>query len=302
MVEHFGEDRKGGSGLLGEEKEGSRLVDEEGGLSGVWIGWTVKDPGRLRLRMGARLDGRTSWSAWLHQSPFYVYPANGPQHLTQSMLGESCESLTYFLCLLWIFSDTELVRLLASVCMQVDKDKSKHRGKTLMTRSKSRQSLNNVPVPPDDKGGLKVKKKTSCCLNNPYYVVVIYILFNLNKMYSTFYYSTPWHEHVWLLSPSSPGGVGCQTGSDDSSWLTPWGTAFHPTAWLHFQTMLKLHWTPRWRRIGSLLPCLMGRWHKPLPWEEMTSALPGQSRAKMLVRHSDIINSWSFLQHNYWSL
>ncbi|XP_030612511.1 ankyrin repeat and SAM domain-containing protein 6 isoform X2 [Archocentrus centrarchus] len=51
--------------------------------------------------------------------------------------------------------DTELVRLLASVCMQVDKDKSKHRGRTLMTRSKSRQSLNNVPVPPDDKGGLK---------------------------------------------------------------------------------------------------------------------------------------------------
>uniref|UniRef100_A0A8P4G5J6 Ankyrin repeat and sterile alpha motif domain containing 6 n=1 Tax=Dicentrarchus labrax TaxID=13489 RepID=A0A8P4G5J6_DICLA len=51
--------------------------------------------------------------------------------------------------------DTELVRLLASVCMQVDKDKSKHRGRALMTRSKSRQSLNNVPVPPDDKGGLK---------------------------------------------------------------------------------------------------------------------------------------------------
>ncbi|XP_047424776.1 ankyrin repeat and SAM domain-containing protein 6-like isoform X2 [Mugil cephalus] len=52
--------------------------------------------------------------------------------------------------------DTELVRLLASVCMQVVKDKSKHRGRTLMTRSKSRQSLNNVPVPPpDDKGGLK---------------------------------------------------------------------------------------------------------------------------------------------------
>ncbi|KAG7216728.1 hypothetical protein INR49_021111 [Caranx melampygus] len=52
--------------------------------------------------------------------------------------------------------DTELVRLLAaSVCMQVDKDKSKHRDRTLMTRSKSRQSLNNVPVPPDDKGGLK---------------------------------------------------------------------------------------------------------------------------------------------------
>lgn len=51
--------------------------------------------------------------------------------------------------------DTELVRLLASVCMQVDKDKSKHWGKGLMARSKSRQSLNHVPVPPDDKGGLK---------------------------------------------------------------------------------------------------------------------------------------------------
>uniref|UniRef100_A0A4W6FZB8 Ankyrin repeat and sterile alpha motif domain containing 6 n=1 Tax=Lates calcarifer TaxID=8187 RepID=A0A4W6FZB8_LATCA len=50
--------------------------------------------------------------------------------------------------------DTELVRLLASVCMQVD-NKTKHRGRALMTRSKSRQSLNNVPVPPDDKGGLK---------------------------------------------------------------------------------------------------------------------------------------------------
>ncbi|XP_014836910.1 PREDICTED: ankyrin repeat and SAM domain-containing protein 6 isoform X1 [Poecilia mexicana] len=51
--------------------------------------------------------------------------------------------------------DTELVRLLASVCMQVDKDKSKHRGRALISRSKSRQSLNNIPVPPDDKGGLK---------------------------------------------------------------------------------------------------------------------------------------------------
>uniref|UniRef100_A0A3B5L588 SAM domain-containing protein n=1 Tax=Xiphophorus couchianus TaxID=32473 RepID=A0A3B5L588_9TELE len=51
--------------------------------------------------------------------------------------------------------DTELVRLLASVCMQVDKDKSKHRGRALTSLSKSRQSLNNIPVPPDDKGGLK---------------------------------------------------------------------------------------------------------------------------------------------------
>ena len=50
------------------------------------------------------------------------------------------------------FSDTELVRLLASVCMMVDKDKSKQRGKTLV---KKRLSA-NVPEPPDDKGGLKV--------------------------------------------------------------------------------------------------------------------------------------------------
>lgn len=57
----------------------------------------------------------------------------------------------------WILSDTELVRLLASVCMQVDKDKAKHHGRASVTRSKSRQSLNNVPVPPDDKGGLKVR-------------------------------------------------------------------------------------------------------------------------------------------------
>ncbi|XP_061878058.1 ankyrin repeat and SAM domain-containing protein 6-like isoform X2 [Entelurus aequoreus] len=49
--------------------------------------------------------------------------------------------------------DTELVRLLASVCMQVDKDRSKQRGRT--THSKSRPSLNNAPVLPDDKGGLK---------------------------------------------------------------------------------------------------------------------------------------------------
>ncbi|GCB69927.1 ankyrin repeat and SAM domain-containing protein 6-like [Scyliorhinus torazame] len=49
--------------------------------------------------------------------------------------------------------DTELVRLLASVCMQVDKEKSKPKSKT-MSRSKSKISL-NIPVPPDDKGGLK---------------------------------------------------------------------------------------------------------------------------------------------------
>ncbi|KAI1889026.1 hypothetical protein AGOR_G00174820 [Albula goreensis] len=49
--------------------------------------------------------------------------------------------------------DTELVRLLASVCMQVDRDKGKSRARPL-TRSKSRQCL-SIPVPPDDKGGLK---------------------------------------------------------------------------------------------------------------------------------------------------
>ncbi|XP_028823770.1 ankyrin repeat and SAM domain-containing protein 6 isoform X2 [Denticeps clupeoides] len=50
--------------------------------------------------------------------------------------------------------DTELVRLLASVCMQVDKEKIKQRGKPPLTRSKSRNSL-NMPFPPDDRGGLK---------------------------------------------------------------------------------------------------------------------------------------------------
>uniref|UniRef100_UPI00398E521B ankyrin repeat and SAM domain-containing protein 6-like isoform X2 n=1 Tax=Pristiophorus japonicus TaxID=55135 RepID=UPI00398E521B len=49
--------------------------------------------------------------------------------------------------------DTELVRLLASVCMQVDKEKSKPKSK-MMSRSKSKLSL-NIPVPPEDKGGLK---------------------------------------------------------------------------------------------------------------------------------------------------
>ncbi|XP_061614963.1 ankyrin repeat and SAM domain-containing protein 6-like [Phyllopteryx taeniolatus] len=51
--------------------------------------------------------------------------------------------------------DTELVRLLASVCMQVDKERSKHRGRTSVAHSKGRHALNNTPVPPDDKGGLK---------------------------------------------------------------------------------------------------------------------------------------------------
>ncbi|KAM6445615.1 ankyrin repeat and SAM domain-containing protein 6 [Rhynochetos jubatus] len=50
--------------------------------------------------------------------------------------------------------DTELVRLLASACMQVDKDKSKLNNRSSLLCSRSRQTL-NVPILPDDKGGLK---------------------------------------------------------------------------------------------------------------------------------------------------
>ncbi|XP_056308630.1 ankyrin repeat and SAM domain-containing protein 6 [Danio aesculapii] len=47
--------------------------------------------------------------------------------------------------------DTELVRLLASVCMLVDKDKSKQRGKAALKRRASA----SAPSPPEDKTGLK---------------------------------------------------------------------------------------------------------------------------------------------------
>ncbi|XP_010289569.1 PREDICTED: ankyrin repeat and SAM domain-containing protein 6-like, partial [Phaethon lepturus] len=50
--------------------------------------------------------------------------------------------------------DTELVRLLASACMQVDKDKNKLNNRSSLPCSRSRQSL-NVPMLPDDKGGLR---------------------------------------------------------------------------------------------------------------------------------------------------
>ncbi|NXY87582.1 ANKS6 protein, partial [Alcedo cyanopectus] len=50
--------------------------------------------------------------------------------------------------------DTELVRLLASACMQVDKDKNKLNSRASLPCSRSRQSL-NVQMLPDDKGGLK---------------------------------------------------------------------------------------------------------------------------------------------------
>lgn len=51
--------------------------------------------------------------------------------------------------------DTELVRLLASVCMQVNKDKGRPSHPPPLPHSKVRQPW-SVPVLPDDKGGLKV--------------------------------------------------------------------------------------------------------------------------------------------------
>ncbi|KAM4706377.1 ankyrin repeat and SAM domain-containing protein 6 [Rhinophrynus dorsalis] len=50
--------------------------------------------------------------------------------------------------------DTELVRLLASVCLQVDKEKSKQKNKSPLLNTKGKQTF-NIPVPPDDKAGLK---------------------------------------------------------------------------------------------------------------------------------------------------
>ncbi|MEQ2187595.1 hypothetical protein GOODEAATRI_006295 [Goodea atripinnis] len=51
---------------------------------------------------------------------------------------------------------SRLDRFNASHVSRVDKDKPKQRGRALISRSKSRQSLNNIPMPPDDKGGLKL--------------------------------------------------------------------------------------------------------------------------------------------------
>ncbi|KAM8966997.1 ankyrin repeat and SAM domain-containing protein 6 [Pelodytes ibericus] len=50
--------------------------------------------------------------------------------------------------------DTELIRLLASVCLEVDKEKSKQKSKHPLLSSKSNRSF-NIPVPPDDRAGLK---------------------------------------------------------------------------------------------------------------------------------------------------
>uniref|UniRef100_A0A8C2ZRF7 Ankyrin repeat and sterile alpha motif domain containing 6 n=1 Tax=Cyclopterus lumpus TaxID=8103 RepID=A0A8C2ZRF7_CYCLU len=102
-------------------------------------------------------DGVHGWTA-LMQATYH-----GNKDIVKYLLGQGADvnlraknGYTAFdLVMLLNDPDTELVRLLASVCMQVDKDKSKRRSGALLTRSKSRQSLNNVPVPPDDKGGLK---------------------------------------------------------------------------------------------------------------------------------------------------
>ncbi|XP_062841723.1 ankyrin repeat and SAM domain-containing protein 6-like isoform X2 [Trichomycterus rosablanca] len=58
---------------------------------------------------------------------------------------------TFDLVMLLNDPDTELVRLLAAVCMMVDKDKSKPRDKICTKKHLSP----NKPAPPDDKGGLK---------------------------------------------------------------------------------------------------------------------------------------------------
>ncbi|XP_021497177.1 ankyrin repeat and SAM domain-containing protein 6 isoform X1 [Meriones unguiculatus] len=50
--------------------------------------------------------------------------------------------------------DTELVRLLASVCMQVNKDRGRPSHRPPLPNSKARQPW-SIPVLPDDKGGLK---------------------------------------------------------------------------------------------------------------------------------------------------
>ncbi|KAG8572124.1 hypothetical protein GDO81_011921 [Engystomops pustulosus] len=48
--------------------------------------------------------------------------------------------------------DTELVRLLATVCLQSDKERSKQKNKTLFSKSKQPYT---IPLPPEDKAGLK---------------------------------------------------------------------------------------------------------------------------------------------------
>lgn len=57
--------------------------------------------------------------------------------------------------LIFVPTDTELVRLLASVCMQVNKVRGRPSHRPPLPHSKARQPW-SIPVLPDDKGGLKV--------------------------------------------------------------------------------------------------------------------------------------------------
>ncbi|XP_076868219.1 ankyrin repeat and SAM domain-containing protein 6 isoform X2 [Brachyhypopomus gauderio] len=111
---------------------------------------------QLLVEQGAdvdRQDGIHGWTA-LMQATYH-----GKKEVVKYLLNQGADvnlraknGYTAFdLVMLLNDPDTELVRLLASVCMMVDKDKCKPRGKNLI---KKRLSA-NVPVPPDDKGGLK---------------------------------------------------------------------------------------------------------------------------------------------------
>ncbi|XP_060110043.1 ankyrin repeat and SAM domain-containing protein 6 [Heteronotia binoei] len=51
--------------------------------------------------------------------------------------------------------DAEVIRLLASACMQVDKEKSKPSSKSAVLSWRNKPSFDAPPVVPDDKGGLK---------------------------------------------------------------------------------------------------------------------------------------------------
>ncbi|MEQ2220100.1 Ankyrin repeat and SAM domain-containing protein 6 [Ilyodon furcidens] len=115
---------------------------------------------QLMVEKKADVDKQDSVHGWtaLMQATYH-----GNKDIVKYLLGQGADvnlraknGYTAFdLVMLLNDPDTELVRLLASVCMQVDKDKPKQRGRALISRSKSRQSLNNIPMPPDDKGGLK---------------------------------------------------------------------------------------------------------------------------------------------------
>ncbi|XP_032872608.1 ankyrin repeat and SAM domain-containing protein 6 isoform X2 [Amblyraja radiata] len=100
-------------------------------------------------------DGVHGWTA-LMQATYH-----GSKDVVKYLLNQgadvnlcSKDGVTAFdLVMLLNDPDTELVRLLASVCMQVDKERSKPKSKTV-PRSRSKLSL-NIPAPPEDKGGLK---------------------------------------------------------------------------------------------------------------------------------------------------